>query len=90
MVKLINSQLEEHAIIIKQGALVDASIINTPLKPKGKPTYRVVEDREEGKKPSHELAKERASKEVEKHVTSNADGAWSRKAGKLSYGYKKH
>ena len=27
---------------------------------------------------------------MEKHVTSNADGAWSRKAGKLSYGYKKH
>ena len=47
--KLINSQLEEQAIIIKQGILVDASIIDTPLKPKGKPTYRVTEDREEDK-----------------------------------------
>ena len=47
--KHINSQLEEQAIIIKQEALVDASIIDTPLKSKGKPTYRVAEDREEDK-----------------------------------------
>ncbi len=31
--KHINSQLEAQAIIIKQGALVDASIIDSPLKP---------------------------------------------------------
>ena len=41
---------------------------------------------------THELARERESKEVEKHVPSgvDADGAWIRKAEKLSYGYKKH
>ncbi len=90
--KHINSQLEEQAIIIKQEALVDASIIDAPLKSKGKPTYRVAEDREEDKKPTHELAREQKSKKVEKHVPSSVDtdGVWSRKAGKLSYGYKKH
>ncbi len=92
MFKLINSQLEEEAIIIKQGALVDASIIDSPLRPKGKPSYRVAEDREEDKKPTHEVAKNRESKEVEKQVPSgvDTDGAWIRKAGKLRYGYKKH
>ena len=89
MFKHINSQLEKRAIIIKQGALVDASIIDTPLKPKGKSTYRVAEDRadrEEREKPTHEVAKERESKEVEKFVPSSvdSDGAWSRKVGKLS------
>ena len=84
--------MEEQAIIIKQGALVDASIIDTPLKPKGKPTYRVAEDREEEENPTLELAEEGASKAVEKQVSSsvNTDGAWTRKAGKLRYGYKKH
>ena len=77
MFKHINSQLEARAIIIKQGALVDASITDTLLKPKGKPTYRVATDREEEKKPIHEIAKNRESKEVEKHIPSgvDADGA---------------
>ncbi len=32
----INKQLEQHAIIVKTGVLVDASVIDTPLKPKGR------------------------------------------------------
>lgn len=43
--KEINRQLEAHQIIVKKGALVDASVINTPLKPKGKTKYKVTEDR---------------------------------------------
>ena len=34
--KEINRQLEAHHIIIKTGAIIDASVIDTPLKPKGK------------------------------------------------------
>ena len=37
--KEINRQLEAHNIIIKTGAMVDASVIDTPLKPKGKTNY---------------------------------------------------
>jgi len=37
--KAMNKQLEKHEIIVKTGAIVDASIIYTPLKPKGKTTY---------------------------------------------------
>ncbi len=33
--------MEAYQIIVKKGALVDASIVDTPLKPKGKPTYKV-------------------------------------------------
>lgn len=54
--KQINTQLESHSIIVKQGALVDASIIDTPLKPKGKPKYKVAEDREEVERTSADLA----------------------------------
>lgn len=43
----LNRQLEAHRVIIKSGAIIDASITPTPLKPKGKASYEVVTDRSE-------------------------------------------
>ena len=43
----INAQLEAHNIIVKTGIIVDASVIDTPLRPKGKMNYKVTEDRTE-------------------------------------------
>ena len=43
--KSINKQLEEHQIIVKTGAIVDASVIDTPLRPKGKSKHEITEDR---------------------------------------------
>ena len=37
---LINAQLESHNIIVKKGILVDASVIDTPLRPKGKTNHK--------------------------------------------------
>ena len=45
----VNRQLEANQIIVKQGALVDASVIETPLRPKGKTNYEVTKDREDEK-----------------------------------------
>jgi IS5 family transposase len=42
----INRQLESHQIIVKKGVIVDASIVDTPHKPKGKSMYNVVEREE--------------------------------------------
>jgi IS5 family transposase len=82
--KELNKQLEKHKIIVKTGAIVDASVIDTPLKPKGKPTHQVVEDRsEERQEPTTEAVKEYADS-VDKQAS------WIKKAGKLRYGYKKH
>jgi IS5 family transposase len=71
--KQINDQLEAHSIIVKTGALVDASIIDSPLKPKGRPKYEVAEDREASERSSEELAKERDSKSLEKQIASSVD-----------------
>ncbi|MBT8244376.1 MAG: IS5 family transposase [Winogradskyella sp.] len=79
--KAINQQLESHDIIIKTGAIVDASVIDTPLKPKGKTNYKVTEDREDEQEV--EVTKE-FSDSVDK------DAAWLKKSGKYRYGYKKH
>jgi IS5 family transposase len=43
----INKQLASHKIIVKTGVIVDASVVESPYRPKGKPGYEVVEDRSE-------------------------------------------
>ena len=77
----INRQLEAHGIIVKTGAIVDASVIDTPLKPKGKTNHQVTEDRIDEKEVS-----------VEKDYADSVDkdASWLKKGGKFRYGYKKH
>jgi IS5 family transposase len=79
--KEINRQLEAHKIIVKTGAIVDASVIDTPLKPKGKTNHKVTEDR-----------KDLEEVKVEKsYATSvDTDASWLKKGGKYRFGYKKH
>jgi len=79
--KEINAQLEAKNIIVKKGVLVDASVVDTPLKPKGKPTYEVTKDRED-------IEEVDVKKEFSNSVDTEA--AWIKKRGKLRYGYKKH
>lgn len=79
--KEINKQLEQHQIIVKTGAIVDASVIDTPLRPKGKITHQVAQDREPEQK-----------EEVKKDYADSVDkeASWLKKNGKYHYGYKKH
>ena len=41
----INKQLEKNNIIVKAGLIIDASVIDTHLRPKGATNYKVSEDR---------------------------------------------
>lgn len=79
--KTINTQLESHNIIVKTGAIIDASVIDTPLKPKGKTNHKVTEDR-----------KDEQEVEVKKDYADSVDkeASWLKKGGKYRYGYKKH
>lgn len=79
--KEINNQLESHNIIVKKGAIVDASVVDTPLKPKGKTNHKVTEDRKDTQEVS-----------VEKEYPESVDkeASWLKKRGKYRYGYKKH
>lgn len=79
--KEVNRQLEEKQIVIKKGALVDASVVDTPLRPKGKTNYEVTKDRED----EQEV-------EVKKDFADSVDkdASWLKKSGKYRYGYKKH
>lgn len=79
--KEINRQLEEHEIIVKKGAIVDASIVDTPLKPKGKINHEVTKDRED-------LDEVEVKKQYPNSV--DKDASWVKKGGKLRFGFKKH
>jgi IS5 family transposase len=79
--KEVNRQLEEKQIVIKKGALVDASVVDTPLRPKGKTNYEVTKDREDEQEV--EVKKEFAD-------SVDKDASWLKKGGKYRYGYKKH
>lgn len=86
--KAMNKQLEEHSIIVRKGILVDASITDSPLKPKGKANYEIVTDREEEEISEQEIAAVKIVRVNSPGVDTEA--AWIKKAGKLRYGYKKH
>ena len=79
--KLINKQLESHNIIVKKGAIIDASVIDTPLRPKGKTTHKVTQDREDE---SEVVVEKQYADSVDK------DASWLKKRGKYHYGFKKH
>lgn len=76
----INAQLEAHNIIVKKGIIIDASVVDTPLRPKGKTNHKVTQDRSEDEV---EVKKEYAD-------SVDKDGTWLKKRGKYHFGYKKH
>ena len=76
----INAQLEAHNIIVKTGIIVDASVIDTPLRPKGKMNYKVTEDRTE----------EEVMVNKEYAASVDKDGTWLKKRGTYHFGFKKH
>lgn len=90
--KAMNKQLEKHKILVKSGAIVDASIIDTPLKPKGKTTYEIETDRAEEERTPQQLEDENAQQVLLKKEQPGVDSEarWITKGGKTRYGYKKH
>jgi len=93
LLRKFNKQLEERGIMVKEGAaLVDASITNTPRRPKGKTKYEIAEDRKEDLQ-SHESKKEEGKQLTlvkQKQPGVDDQGRWLKKGGKLHYGFKKH
>lgn len=90
--KALNKQLEKHNILVKTGAIIDASIVDSPLKPKGKVTYEIENDRAQEERSEEQKAlenKEQTLLKIEDEGV-DTDARWIKKGGKLRYGYKKH
>jgi len=56
--QIINQQLEQHGVVVRTGAIVDASITDSPRKPKGNKELAVVTDREETNEAGQKLLTE--------------------------------
>jgi IS5 family transposase len=88
----INAQLESKGLIVKTGAIVDATVTDSPRKPRGKTTYAVADDRKETERSEADIKEETKQNQLIKITQPGVDAqaAWLKKAGKLHYGYKKH
>ncbi len=88
----INLQLISHGVMVKQGAVsVDASITDTPRRPKGKPTYEIPKDRFEDTRSEESQSQETQFHKLVKKVHPGVDheARFVKKAGKLRCGHKK-
>jgi IS5 family transposase len=83
----INRRLEQARVIVKRGAIVDASITDTPRRPRGRKEYEVVEDR--NKDDGREASERAMLREVSK-PNVDSEARWVKKMGKLHFGYKRH
>ena len=84
----VNEQIQMHDIMVRKGCHVDASITQSPRKPKTRPAYEVVSDREER---DGEADAQTAMQVIE--VTQpgvDSEARWVRKGGKPVFGYKQH
>lgn len=87
----INRQLVDKGILVKNGAIIDATIISSSRRPR-KMDELVVEDRNENIENEEEIQAEEKSVET-KIVTTYSDdleAKWIKKYGKYIYGYKIH
>ncbi|MBK7353852.1 MAG: transposase [Nitrosomonas sp.] len=75
----INQQIQAYDITVKKGCHVDASITQSPRKPKTKPAYEVVSDREER---DDEIEAEKAMQVIEVAQSGvDAEARWVKKGG---------
>jgi len=88
LLEQINQQIQTHQVTITKGYHIDASITHSPRKPRTKPTYEVVGDREDrdDEADAHENMK------VVETTQSGVDieARWVKKGGKSVFGYKQH
>jgi transposase, IS5 family len=92
LLRKINNQLKKKGIVIKMGsAKVDASITDSPFRPKGKTEYEIASDREEDDRDNEDTQKEEEHHQLLKKEKPGVDSEarWLKKGNKLHFGYKK-
>lgn len=88
LLAIINEQIQTHGVMVTQGCHVDASITHSQRKPKSKPSYEVVGDREDR---DDEAAAQAAMRVIEvTHPGVDTEARWVKKSGKSVFGYKQH
>ena len=90
LLETVNAQLRARGITVTVGAIVDASLTESPYSPKGGGRMAVAEDRKQRRlEEVRDEAVYHASKQ-QTHPNADHDGRWVKKRNKTIYGYKKH
>ncbi|MDP2693177.1 MAG: IS5 family transposase [bacterium] len=92
LLRKMNQQLKKKGIMLKEGkAQVDASLTDSPWKPKGKKEYEIAKDRDEDNRDQSDKQKEQTQQKLIEKTKPGVDseGRWVKKRGKLYYGYKR-
>jgi len=84
----VNEQIQALDITLRKGCHVDASITQSPRKPKTRPAYEVVSDREERDDEADAQSAMRIIEVTQPGVDSEA--RWVKKSGQSVFGYKQH
>lgn len=85
-----NRQLEGHGLIVQTGIKVDASLTESPNKPKGDIHYQIAEDRKEDEVPQEEQSKQKDSLQKLQGKGVDTAGRWLKKGGRSIFGFKHH
>ena len=91
LLRKLNDQLEKQKLIVRTGIAEDASMTDSPLRPKGKTTYEEATDSSDDL-PQTDKQQEQEQQQAQRIVRPGTDseGKWVRKAGRSRYGYKRH
>lgn len=83
-------QIDARGLILRQGTLIDASLIEAAVKRPKPPKDEIADGAEaEGENPPDEATKPRPASQLESSP-HDPDAAWAKKGGKRSFGYKAH
>lgn len=83
LLDMINSQLEGRGLLVREGAVVDASVVESQRRPR-KVIDVMPEDRDE------DADEQDTSMEYRVSYSDDTDAAWLRKRNRTYYGYKLH
>ncbi|MXW14927.1 MAG: IS5 family transposase [Rhodothermaceae bacterium] len=90
LLETVNDQLRTRGMAVTEGAIVDASLTESPYAPKGGGRVVVTEDRMERRREDvRDEAVYHATKR-QTHPNADHDGRWVKKRNQTIYGYKKH
>lgn len=92
LLRELNKQFKKHGISrIDQGAIVDASIVDSPYAPDGSVVIEVAEDREDTRSDEARTQEEAYHCELKSGKPGvDSEARWVRKGRHYRYGYKKH
>ena len=88
LLEQINRQIQAHQVTVTKGCHIDASITHSPRKPRTKPAYEVVNDRED--RDDETDAQENMSVIEATQPGVDTEARWVKKGGKSVFGYKQH